>query len=127
MPLYQGIPIRTETGGFLVLIDGEALDPVYSQGVRNHSPDGFNWGYGGSGPAQCALALLLEETNRQEATAYYQHFKWEVVAHLPQGQSWTLTSEQIQTWLTTRRPPEGSRLSPRKEADQDGASSEGGD
>jgi hypothetical protein len=26
---------------------------------RNHSPDGFEWGYHGSGPAQLALAILL--------------------------------------------------------------------
>lgn len=26
----------------------------------NHSPDGFEWGYGGSGPAQLALAILAD-------------------------------------------------------------------
>src|SRR5262245_55620958 len=31
-----------------------------SQAVFNHSPDGFAWGYGGSGPAQLALAILLD-------------------------------------------------------------------
>src|SRR5467141_965015 len=28
--------------------------------ARNHSPTGFAWGYGGSGPAQLALALLID-------------------------------------------------------------------
>jgi len=28
--------------------------------VRNHSPDGFEWGYGGSGPAQLSLALAID-------------------------------------------------------------------
>src|SRR5262245_22144387 len=28
--------------------------------LRNHSPTGFEWGYGGSGPAQLALALLVD-------------------------------------------------------------------
>ena len=28
--------------------------------IRNHSPSGFNWGYGGSGPAQLALAILAD-------------------------------------------------------------------
>ena len=36
------------------------LLPRRSQELRNHSPDGFAWGYEGSGPAQFALALLLE-------------------------------------------------------------------
>lgn len=31
--------------------------------VRNHSPDGLEWGYGGSGPGQLALALLLHALN----------------------------------------------------------------
>ena len=29
--------------------------------LRNHSPDGFSWGYNGSGPSQLALAILLNE------------------------------------------------------------------
>jgi hypothetical protein len=28
--------------------------------IANHSPDGFEWGYGGSGPAQLALAILAD-------------------------------------------------------------------
>src|SRR5262245_1194599 len=28
--------------------------------LRSHSPTGFEWGYGGSGPAQLALALLAD-------------------------------------------------------------------
>jgi len=35
----------------------------------NHSPDGFEWGYGGSGPAQLALAI-------------YQDFKLALIAAL---------------------------------------------
>jgi hypothetical protein len=42
-----------------LLVDGEELFPAESQKIRNHSPDGWNWGYGGSGPAQTALGLCL--------------------------------------------------------------------
>jgi len=28
----------------------------------NHSPTGFEWGYGGSGPAQLALAILRQSS-----------------------------------------------------------------
>jgi hypothetical protein len=34
------------------------LDPRLD--LYNHSPTGFAWGYGGSGPAQLALALLAD-------------------------------------------------------------------
>ena len=30
--------------------------------IADHSPDGFNWGYDGSGPAQLALGILYEVT-----------------------------------------------------------------
>lgn len=33
--------------------------------VRDHSPTGFAWGYGGSGPAQLALALLIDATGNE--------------------------------------------------------------
>jgi len=64
-----------------VWLDGERLDPKPSQKVYNHSPDGFNWGYGGSGPAQLALAVVLALTDK---SAGYQQFKCEVIAKLPQ-------------------------------------------
>lgn len=51
----------------VVLVNGQRLDPGPSQRVSNPSPDGFAWGYGGSGPAQLALALLLHEGVRSEA------------------------------------------------------------
>ena len=68
-----------------IFIDGELLCPAISQKVYNHSPDGFNWGYGGSGPAQLALAILLKFTDKDTALYFYQDFKWEVIAKLPQG------------------------------------------
>jgi len=64
-----------------IWLDGKYLKPERSQKVRNHSPDGFNWGYGGSGPAQLALAIALELTGKSES---YQDFKWCIIAKLPQ-------------------------------------------
>ena len=67
-----------------IFIDGELLRPEESQKVYNHSPDGFNVGYGGSGPAQLALAILLEFTDKDIALRLHQEFKWDVIAKLPQ-------------------------------------------
>lgn len=68
-----------------VIFDGNRLSPQKSQAAFNHSPDGFNWGYGGSGPAQLALALLLEVTDKHTAIRYHQNFKFYFVAKLPQS------------------------------------------
>jgi len=46
----------------------------------DHSPTGFAWGYGGSGPAQLALAILADVYDDEFALANYQQFKWDVVA-----------------------------------------------
>lgn len=64
-----------------VWLDGKLLDPEPSLAIRNHSPDGFNWGYCGSGPAQLALAIILKLTGKTEG---YQDFKWKTIAVLPQ-------------------------------------------
>lgn len=64
-----------------VWLDGELLDPKPSQKIINHSPDGFNWGYGGSGPAQLALAIILKLTGKSNG---YQNFKWNIIAKIPQ-------------------------------------------
>ena len=74
------------------------LSAAASQQLVNHSPNGFNWGYGGSGPAQLALGLLLEVT-RDETVALrdYQDFKWEVVAYL--SDTWELTEKSILEWV----------------------------
>ena len=103
MAEYEGHPTVSGRGGCTVLRDDGLLDPKYSQAVWNHSPDGFNWGYAGSGPAQLALALLLEETGREEAVRYHQDFKRDVVARMPKDKRWYLTSEAIQKWLAERR------------------------
>lgn len=65
-----------------VKINGKLLDPTISQKILNHSPDGFNWGYCGSGPAQLAFAILLELYDEKIAKKYYQEFKNQVISKL---------------------------------------------
>ena len=76
-----------------VTVDGRPLNPRLD--LWNHSPTGFEWGYGGSGPAQLALALLAEHfDDDDQALSHYQSFKRQVVAGLS-GPQWTLTSAEI--------------------------------
>jgi Family of unknown function (DUF6166) len=61
----------------------------------NHSPAGFEWGYGGSGPAQLALAIVADCLNDDEqAVRLHQQFKWLVIAQLPHT-AWTLTEADV--------------------------------
>ncbi len=90
-----------DQGGFNVYVDGRPLSPKESQSIINHSPDGFSWGYGGSGPAQLALAILLLFCEKETATTLYQDFKWEVIAKLPPN--FELTDEFINDWIHARK------------------------
>ena len=69
----------------------------------NHSPDGFAWGYGGSGPTQLALAILANCTNDKTALEWYQPFKWRVIAKLPRREAWTLTLQDVADALNVLR------------------------
>ncbi len=100
---------RATTFGAATVTDGKsvaALDPRLD--VRIHSPTGFAWGYGGSGPAQLALAILIDHFTHHgmpeaEAIDYalrlYQHFKWAAIMSAPGDQPFALTTEQIEAYL----------------------------
>lgn len=85
-----------------VFIGSRELDPAASLELVNHSPTGFNWGYGGSGPAQLALALLLEYAGKDFALANYGDFKWDVIAALPSG-DFTMSSRKVVEWILSRK------------------------
>ena len=122
MKLYEGIqlqggagaqPVRVRVGSTI-----SELSPEPSQKVHNHSPDGFNWGYGGSGPAQLALALLLDVTGDEFLSAYYhQAFKRDYVAGW--GDKWSLTDLEIQIWIDQKKA-EDARLELEREMQDNG-------
>lgn len=99
---------RDVNGGFIVRVvdldnDTEVvLSACESQELINHSPNGFNWGYGGSGPAQLALGILLSATSNSDVSLrYYQDFKWEIVAKLKD--TWELSQASILEWIEQQK------------------------
>jgi hypothetical protein len=92
---YRGV---RRADGCEVTVDGEPLAPRLD--LRNHSPAGFEFGYEGSGPAQLALAILVDHLGEESALAVYQEFKRAVVARL-EGDEWSLSSEQVNQWWET--------------------------
>lgn len=102
MNTYTGKHNTAKDEWYVVLLNGTPFDPTPSLKLRNHSPDGFSWSYTGSGPAQLALAILLNETNDEEiALQHYMDFKFEVIANLPR-EAFVLTSAQVKEWLASR-------------------------
>lgn len=86
----------------IVTRDGIVINPAVSLKVVNHSPDGFSWGYLGSGPAQLALGILLVHLNgdKERALSLYHDFKFRVIAKLPMDEDFTLTDEQVETAIS---------------------------
>lgn len=67
----------------LIWLNGNPLSAEGSLKIRNHSPDGFAWGYSGSGPSQLALAIMLELYGEETAKKNYMKFKDKHIATLP--------------------------------------------
>jgi hypothetical protein len=105
MKVYEGRRLNPEektVSPTEVLVDSKPLKHY----VR-HSPDGFNWGYGGSGPAELARCILIDFFGEKpkakhygvapKADRLYQKFKWAFVGHWKE--QWRITSEEIENWL----------------------------
>ena len=99
---YEGQ--RSADGQLIVTVFGQERDPRFD--LRQHSLDGFECGYGGSDPAQLALAILADHFgDAEQALSRYQDFKWKVVAGLPKG-GWSLTRDQIVEALASLEQPQ---------------------
>lgn len=72
-----------------------------SQKVINHSPDGFEWGYSGSGPAQLALAILMDVYPVEIAQRFYQEFKSAFIAPADKD-GFTILEEDVRQFIVGR-------------------------
>ena len=95
--------------------DGTAISSI-PQRHMHYAPTGFDWGFGGSGPADLALNVLAlflplaadatgvalrDGSSVSEATwALHQAFKYDLIATLPRAGG-HLTAETIRAWITT--------------------------
>ncbi|AIZ65626.1 hypothetical protein PK28_18075 (plasmid) [Hymenobacter sp. DG25B] len=99
------LPYRT--GDDIILKrEGDRLTVNVPRVFTRHSPDGYEWGYAGSGPAELALNILLLFADYATANPLYQDFKQEFIADLPRtnGTS-TISATLIQAWLAMRDSP----------------------
>lgn len=93
MDVKDNLYVGLRSGGrCTVAVNFEQLSPRWD--LRNHSPDGFEWGYNGSGPSQLALAILANEYGDDIALEYYRDFREEFVARIVTDK-WTINSETL--------------------------------
>lgn len=83
----------------------------------HHSPTGFEWNYGGSGPADLALNIMAYMLPRQDgdegmklwdgsvisttAARLYQKFKWAFIAPLPE-EGGKIGKQLVRDWISQR-------------------------
>ena len=105
-PLAAGIVVRADT-------DGNVLTNV-PRTVVHHSPTGYAFGYGGSGPADLALNILEAVLRAQGyqgprtpcykgdcfklAYRLHQDFKWAFIASMPKEGD-VLPYQQVVAWI----------------------------
>jgi len=78
--------------------DEEGIHTNVPRRIVHHSPDGFEWGYGGSGPADFALNILSIFVGQEKAEQYHQAFKSEFVETLPK-KGGTIKRDDILKWV----------------------------
>lgn len=95
----------------VLVVDGDSEYPLPH--IIKHSPDGFEWGYTGSGPADLSRCLLIHALDAQLCDScggrgcfscdagivgvppeMYQRFKFEVVSRLPE-EGWILSRDEV--------------------------------
>ncbi len=100
----RGHPVEMKV---IVHEEGKASRPLaLRHDLRHHSQE-FNWGYGGSGPAQLALALAADVLDDDErAQDVYQGLKRTPVGGLPH-EGWMLTEERLRAAIGAIEREEG--------------------
>lgn len=99
MKIYRGYFVGKEGDRYVTVEQTGTQRPLHH--LVYHSPTGFAWGYMGSGPSDLAASLLADhlELSERPLPNLYQRFKQDVIAKLPIGEDWELTSVEIGKWV----------------------------
>ena len=105
--MYSAKQNESEVGGIECLIVFEDGSTKVLDNLGYHSPDGFQIGYGGSGPADLAYSILMDYMLRSKefemngvpgkTEFMHQHFKRSFVAVAKKNLE--IDSESIKEWI----------------------------
>jgi hypothetical protein len=125
-PMAGGAPLKhykgysedagSAMGPAVVFVEEEEQPPYRLKHEVRHSPDGFSWGYSGSGPADLARSILADHLGFVPHPAIYQRFKAAHVARWEQAKPWQITSEEIAVFLAQ---PEMQKLLDEQRQDEE--------
>ena len=90
----EGLPLEEPNDVIVTVNDKHLEHHIY------HSPTGFSWGYGGSGPADLARSILWDFFGTEPMSNMYQDFKWKFIAGW--GDEWEIDFDDIKKWIIER-------------------------
>jgi hypothetical protein len=107
--------VRGIDGHVRVTANGQPLPHVVL-----HSPTGFEWGYGGSGPADLALSILADFFDERpsheqlyggecQCQAQHQAFKWALIADAPH-EGFEIHASKVGFFIRMDAPGRGFQL-----------------
>jgi len=71
----------------------------FPQRIIYQSPTGMEYGYGGSGPADTALNILIHFVSGRRAFELHQEFKSHFIAPVPQNAKIHISRSAVEEWL----------------------------
>lgn len=83
----------------IYVVRGDSQERMHQRLVY-HSPDGMEFGYGGSGPADLALNILALIVRPSEAWRLHQDFKREVMGRAFSRDGGVLNLDDARSWVT---------------------------
>lgn len=99
MKTYRGKKSAGTLKGQIILVEED--EKLYAlKHIKRHSST-FNWGYGGSGPADTALSILTNCLGEEKANQLYQPFKWAFVAGW--DNAWSISEKEIKDWAKNQQ------------------------
>jgi hypothetical protein len=98
MKEYVGEPGGAGYGDRVIIVHDKDSRTLLRHHVK-HSPDGFSWGYSGSGPSELARCMLWDVLGREPEPILYHRFKYHFISQLNRTQEFTIHESAIWDWL----------------------------
>ena len=96
--IYEGLR-GPEGGAAGVLVDGIPDVLPWRLDLRNRSPTGLEWGYGGSGPHQLAIAILAHVTGDGAYAVAKHHDYAQIGPCVFDSQGFRITGTEVLKWV----------------------------
>lgn len=89
---------RAPDGTVRVSVEQDGV-PRLLHHLSRHDPDGFDYGYDGSGPADLARAILSDYLGYVPKWRVYRAFLHQFIVPLDRAEPWTISEAEISAWL----------------------------